>query len=531
MLNLLIDTCFPVLRKDGTRQKIAFHQLTEDHQGNPIVAFQTPRRDFDAALMQLFIGLLQSALPPKNDLEWAQAYANPPSAEALAAAVAPLAPYFSLTGEGPCFMQDLLLTPQDGEIKPISNLLIEAPGGNTLKLNIDHFIKRGGVVKLSPFYAALALFTMNINAPSGGVGHRTSLRGGGPLTSLVMGDTLWQTLWNGVLDQRTFLGDLFPDQKDLPPGAYLPWCKATVVSKKKGTELFPVNTPLLHCYWGMPRRIVLAGIEEKQGTCDLSGEAGSRFFTGFVTQNYGNNYGDGWMHPLSPHYEDKKSGVFYCIKGQPDGLGWRHWAGLVFRSQDSGRTPAVSVQRYMDRCRLIGLKPGKTWMRLHVFGYDMDNMKARSWLDRVMPVVFPTQDKQQQQYGPCIIRMIELADHFASTLRQQYMLATSRLGKKAHGNFAFVKDRFWAESESIFTEHADALAGGADQHLQMEAYLVTLANFTVSLFDQLTAIRAIETANPEQTMSARRDLIRFISPRGAKIRKRAKLPLLEEVGK
>ncbi|MGG2362666.1 type I-E CRISPR-associated protein Cse1/CasA, partial [Salmonella enterica] len=81
-------------------------------------------------------------------------------------------------------------------------LLIESPGANTLKKNLDHFVRRGRVEVLAPAAAAMALFTLQTFAPSGGAGHRTSLRGGGPLTTLVrpgtvagLSDALWPLLW------------------------------------------------------------------------------------------------------------------------------------------------------------------------------------------------------------------------------------------------------------------------------------------------------------------------------------------------
>ena len=71
----------------------------------------------------------------------------------------------------------------DCEPWPVSRLLIEAPGENTEKENKDLFQKRGQTPSLGLPAAAMALFTLQIYASSGGDGHRTSLRGGGPLTT------------------------------------------------------------------------------------------------------------------------------------------------------------------------------------------------------------------------------------------------------------------------------------------------------------------------------------------------------------
>ena len=53
-----------------------------------------------------------------------------------------------------------------GNKKPIEALLIEAPGDKTLKENADHFIKSGMEKSVCPACTAMALFTLQTNAPS-----------------------------------------------------------------------------------------------------------------------------------------------------------------------------------------------------------------------------------------------------------------------------------------------------------------------------------------------------------------------------
>jgi CRISPR system Cascade subunit CasA len=113
-------------------------------------------------------------------------FAEPPTALVLSEWFAPLAPAFELDAEGARFMQDFSLTAEEGVSNEIGTLLIETPGENALKNNSDHFIKRGRISAMCPHCAATALLTLQINAPAGGVGNRTGLRGGGPLTTLVV---------------------------------------------------------------------------------------------------------------------------------------------------------------------------------------------------------------------------------------------------------------------------------------------------------------------------------------------------------
>ncbi len=137
------------------------------------------RADFDAATREFWIGLLAVACGDraKGD-EWPAWFTAPPTPAESDAAFAPLARAFVLDGDGARFGQDA----EDiaGETRRFgAQLLIEAPGANTVRSNLDHFVRRGGVETLSRAGAAMALFTLQTYAPSGGAGHRVSVRGGG----------------------------------------------------------------------------------------------------------------------------------------------------------------------------------------------------------------------------------------------------------------------------------------------------------------------------------------------------------------
>ena len=75
-LNLISDPWLPVLRKRASRDRIAPQQLTESD--DPIVAVASPRPDFDGALWQFLIGVLQTCVPPADDSAWCEWLAKPP---------------------------------------------------------------------------------------------------------------------------------------------------------------------------------------------------------------------------------------------------------------------------------------------------------------------------------------------------------------------------------------------------------------------------------------------------------------------
>ena len=528
MVNLIQDSCYPALSKDGNLQ---YFPLPEALACKDISTFHTPRPDLNGALVQFVIGLLQTVFAPEDEKEWLRRFREPPGPEELDRAIAPLAAFFNLDGDGPRFMQDLELEEGDSEEKPISTLLIDAPGGNTLKNNLDHFNKRHQVpLKLSPFYAALALYCLQCNAPSGGVGHRTSLRGGGPLTTLIRGETLWETLWMAVLPKDRFFRNA-PEWREQDPASFLPWLIPTQTSEKKGSEIHAAMAHPLTVYWAMPRRIRLTAPVFEPGTCDLSGDTEKTFYTGYVTKNYGHNYGSGWVHPLTPHYQSK-DGERLPVLGQPGGIGYRHWAGLVFKGGDakSPRSPAPVIEEFVERrARKRGIAPRRgesAKPRLWVFGYDMDNMKARGWLESTMPII--PAESNLKQYAEDIRHMVAAAQLVVGTLKSQVKAAFNRQPNKARGDYSFVEPLFWEKTEPAFYAIAESLSEAPEQDQPMLDWLFHLHREAKAIFDAVLKQRPLSVVDPKPVINARRDLIRYTHPNGKKVRKTAGLPPAEK---
>ena len=187
VFNLINAAWLPVRRRSGAVEYVSPWRVTDSIADDPFVAFAWPRADFNGAAHEFLIGLLSTAAAPKDDDEWEDWWQNPPAPEVLKQRFSTVAYAFDLDGPGPRFLQDLDPL-EDAENKEIAALLIDAPGAQTLRNNADLFVKRGGVLALSRAAAAMALFTLSAYAPPGGAGHRTSLRGGGPMTTLIVND-------------------------------------------------------------------------------------------------------------------------------------------------------------------------------------------------------------------------------------------------------------------------------------------------------------------------------------------------------
>ncbi|MCP5410523.1 MAG: type I-E CRISPR-associated protein Cse1/CasA [Chromatiaceae bacterium] len=504
-MNLIESPWIPVLRENG-EDCIAPWQITDSN--NPVLKLATPRPDFNGALLQFLIGLLQTACSPSDGDQWADWLEQPPRSEILKEKFLPFVSAFELDGDGPRFMQDF--STLTGDPKPISSLLIDSPGAQTLKQNADHFIKRGGVEHLCPNCTATALFCLQTNAPSGGAGHRTSLRGGGPLSTLValdpngsdLQDDLWRACWLNVVEIRA-LSNLTNDNQRKTPKDIFPWLAPTRTSEEKtGVITTPLDTNPLQMYWGMPRRIRLDCIHTTEGDCDLCGNYSQKRISQYVTQNYGINYEGAWKHPLSPYLVNKDKEQL-PQHAQPGGLNYRHWLGLV--SSLATSEPAWVVRAIVDGNKLLAGEQ----LRLHVFGYDMDNMKARCWYETTFPL-YTLDPAILERFTAYTDLLIQSATDTAGMVRSCIKESWFKRPGDAKGDTAFLIEAFFSHTETSFYTSLkrlkDQLETGEDGKEVSSAWHSVLSRTAIQLFDYWTGRGDFGTVNPRRIAQAHRKL-------------------------
>ncbi|HED14965.1 MAG TPA: type I-E CRISPR-associated protein Cse1/CasA [Gammaproteobacteria bacterium] len=442
-MNLITDKWIPVIREDGTHDAIVPWQIAESE--NPVTEINAPRPDFQGALYQFLIGLLQTCFAPEDEDEWLEFWEEIPAPEELQAVFEKVAEAFELYNpDGAAFMQDYNLP--EGETKQVPALLIAAPGAKTIKDNLDHFIKRGEVDCMCSGCAATALFSLQLNAPSGGRGHRVGLRGGGPLTTLIVSDKtdeyLWNKLWLNVLNKEDL--ECTPD---ILNADVLPWMGETRLSDKKGKITTPESVQPLQMYWGMPRRIRLDE-PDGSGVCDICDEISVPVFKTYRTKNFGTNYEGAWVHPLTPYRMDiKKEKPPLSLKGQEGGLGYRHWLGLVLQEPEMG-DKAATIIRFFNEERSYLISDGQVGA-LWCFGFDMDNMKARCWYDSWFPI-FNLNDSQKENLIDWTGELIRTARDVVKILRGSVKSAWFRRPKDIKGDMSKIDAQFWQATEPDF---------------------------------------------------------------------------------
>ena len=546
--NLIEKRWIPVLRRDRTPDKISPHEVTKDFSENPVVSLNAPRPDFNGALIQFLIGLVQTVAAPQNGAEWRKKLVEPPTPEELQEKFATVRHAFELAGDGPRFMQDFdKLTVDLGDI---DGLLIDMPGESTTKKNTDHFVKRNTVVGMCPSCTAIALFAMQTNAPAGGQGNRTSLRGGGPLTTIIAGDvnhaTLWQLIWLNVLEGNAF-SNICGNARLATDSSKFPWMAATKTSEKEEGVSMPNDFHPSVMYWGMPRRIRLTLEGLVSGKCDTCGESSEELIHKYQQKNFGMNFTGAWLHPLSPYNASNVSEPIPAHP-QPGGVTYRHWIGLIQSDNSDNKMPARVVHDFIHHRQKDGWQ-----FRLWAFGYDMKNMNARCWYESLMPLLY-IDPSIRSEYENVVASMVKAAVIVGENLR--IALKNSIHGKaifdpitrkikweyrdikklakdedkrrakvlyetKEDTALISVESHFWQNTEpqfyALLSDITRVYVSDADALTNLKEWHNCLCNESQRLFDLYSWEISIEDSDPKRIVIARSEMQKY--NRGSDVRK------------
>ena len=523
--NLIKEPWLPVRRRSGIVESIPPWRITDNISSDPCVAFAWPRPDFNGAAHEFVIGLLATTAAPDDDDAWEEWWHEPPSPQELEQRFLDVAHAFDLDGPGPRFLQDADPL-EDADDKEIAALLIDTPGAQTIRNNADLFVKRGGVPVLSRGAAAMALFTLNSYAPSGGAGHRTSLRGGGPLTTLIVADhaqhrgALWCRIWPNVESGEQIASRASDAVQGGDSCSIFPWCGPTRTSNPKagGRPTTPVDVHPLQVYWGMPRRIRLRFEDAAQRRCGVTGSRDTDVAVGFRARNYGTNYSGGFEHPLTPYYRQKATAVEKLpVHPNPGGVSYRMWPGLVIASGDGLREPASVIRQWRGERRGTG---GARVSRFVAFGYDMDNMKARAWSEAEMPLW--QLYGGTQEFVDVFIRHAVAGADTVTRLLMQGVKSALHDNPKAAGDYGFVAERFYRETEGSFYSALEEATRSSATHPEDDDpttnarrhWAPIMEKAALRLFDEYAPAEGLEDRDMHRHVRARFFLARSLGGRG-----------------
>ncbi|MEX2480759.1 MAG: type I-E CRISPR-associated protein Cse1/CasA, partial [Gammaproteobacteria bacterium] len=349
-------------------------------------------------------------------------------------------------------------------------------------------------------------------APSGGAGNRTSMRGGGPLTAVVVPvntdpdrpTSLWRRLWANVQLRDAALPE---------PEKIFSWLRPTLTSGKAdgGAELHDADSRLdpLHAFFGMPRRLWLTFAGE--GVCAMTGEKGP-VAIGFVQKPWGMNYGL-WQHPLTPYRREKKDGVLYSMKPKSGRFGYRDWVAATIGDSPDGplRQGAAAVhtarQARADELCIAGARDPL----VRVAGWAMNNMEAVSYLAADTPMHLAA-------HGQAVVidtlarRLADAGDLAASALRSAVGRVLSRDAAPDKTAVAQVSSDFFGGTDDTFHDLLDAALNGAgDPEAQ---WLATLRQAALALFDTAAPAPADDAQRAADVVESRSGLVATFSGYG-----------------
>lgn len=487
-LNMLIDPVFPVVTAAGARRWANFTDLLVEDGDYP-TGFDWPRGDLNVACMELAIGLLALIYRPSSNKDWLAIW-NGRSDVDVAERIATLEPCFNLFGDregkGPRFCQDL--EPLEGRIKPVEGLFVDSAGENAIEKNSDLLTRRGRFPTLGLRSAAMALYALQQMAPEGGPGFRTSIRGGGPMSTFVI---LYENDGKPAPLRRTLLvnlTELFGSKsgwlEDEELCRALPWLQPTIVDRPVAEADPAVHS--VQAFFGMPRRIHL--VSGSLGICPITGEVETQV-TGLIQPNYGTNYSE-WRHPLAPYRQNKK-GVF-PLKPSAGRMGFRDWICVTIGTDDRANLafPAENVRSLTVRTRQIRERGYNE--RLLVAGWATSTATADRFVESVQPLylVADGDGSRAHALAETARAHADAAEAAVRLLRGAINDALFGVRAKAtdRGVFEEVTDAFYERTELAFHSGLrriaeDAAATPPARDAMARAWLATIRNAALRLFD------------------------------------------------
>jgi CRISPR system Cascade subunit CasA len=295
-MNLLEDPWIPVRELGASACRVVtYRELLCEARSWQV---SLPRDDLELACIQLLVCMTQVMFLPADDRAWRERISRALSHGEFAASTAPFSTWFDLDHPSHPFMQTRGVDAK--EVTPIQKLLVGLPEGN----NHAFFNEVGEARRIGGAVAAIALFNQACNAPSFGGGFKGSLRGGSPITTLVVvpNGSLRETVWLNVLTRDRVLQRL--------PG----W--SGHFERDKPTWLEPIAAGAT-IHWneiGLARGLfwqpaiveLVRGAEDE--TCDVIDGAPVPVYIGFRKKKFGFSVEGLWPHPHGAMVATLKSG-------------------------------------------------------------------------------------------------------------------------------------------------------------------------------------------------------------------------------
>jgi len=522
--NLIHEAWLPGRRASGRRLWIKPADVTNDLSGDPIVALDFPRPDWNAAITEFLIGLYTCALAPQDEKKWRHYWLHPPTPDALAEKLECISFAFNLDGNVPRAFQDFDEIDGD-EPWPANKLLIDGPGVDGSS-PAGLFMKPSAVVGLGEPYAAAALITLQTFTSGPGRGHKASFRGVGPLTIHVdPNGSYWQRVWSNA----PLLGDDSPPFH--LPGTHPVWARIFPWLQPFPRLVGPddANKSLLP-FFACPLKIRLRFSELTGNACSFGGPVSHLTVQEYETIHGGSNY-VGFDHPLSPYKEIKikKTGVTERepLKAAKVFASYRDWLGLWGHGWEEGSETkyfeSSNVRLWRTRRSGYAIKA-----QLRGFGFEFKSAKTKYFHSAEFPDLQLT-DTNTSEFFEKVTQIIRAAHMAAENLIEAVVIARLYRWNDKKQNFLPVgkrsaktekivsqpyEGRLWRETEKTFRSHfQELLSDPSDKSDEIrKSWLKTIKSVALRIFDDNIAPEDSWNDDPKRLVYARSKLTYAFRP-------------------
>lgn len=467
-MNLLTSSWIPVRANHGVGP---FHILTYEELlcGDGQWAIGLPRDDLELACIQLITCMTQVLFLPLDDAALRAHISKRLNPDHFTSRVALFQEWFDLDHPTQPFMQTRGV--QAKEVTPIQKLLIGLPEGN----NHAFFNEVGEVKRLGPTVAAIALFNQAMNCPSFGGGFKGGLRGSAPVTTLVAGRDLRETIWRNVLTLPRIQERLPDHQLDRPDD--LPTWIRPIRDQENALDI-----GLARGLFWQPAHVELVKAEHED-PCDVLGSVPGEVYSGFRKEKFNFTMEGVWPHPHSAQIESPKKGVLEkkFVSFTTTAPAWTLLSEFIMPRSLSdpgmkeGCTPAGPVTQAGE----IALRREK--LHLIVGGYRNKQASVLERRHELMSLAAGWKENQEQ-----IMRLVALGKEAKKRLRGQlWFAARGNPAQRIQGIGVPLHEPgeqiYYARTEILFHEILDQ-----EDNKLIAKFFDSLTTICKKIFEELT---------------------------------------------
>lgn len=502
-MNLLTSAWIPVRLPDGSAKKLTPSEIP--YSGAIEVAH--PRADYNALITEMLVCLFQTLAAPVDEdqrLDYLDGLLKPD----LAADTSAVSLFELAEGEYR-FLQAPVFEAEDS--LPAAALHFEVPTGSTVTKNNDFFVSRSAVAPVCTHCAPVALFLNQSHARMGGTGYRTGPRETSVLAALLEGRDLWHTICLNLQTADWF--DSRTGQAEAALTKSFPWTRPEFFQKKVQVDLASLGR--FGVLWWMPVALRLRfSTNTKNEACYACGEVHDQVASRFVKAATPAVLVGDTPHPHTGWFINPKTNVGRAQEVDKRGFYLEQWQALTVGAAAEHSLPAWQKLNFLDR---------DSGIRMHVFGYAMNQNKPLFWLDEVTPIVTAATPQQADD-----LRMAATLLLTVGRKAQAALSAALRPPKHANSNDPAIPLRtsieqailaYWNRVSSLAIAQLQGLSAQAleiSETVGSTSFDEAVSKVALEVFDRAVECPPAQPLVARAVLQRRTRLIRTTAPKSSK---------------